>query len=281
MLKKGDSGSLVGMLQQQLLDLGMQLPRYGADGVLGDETLSAAHNYLQTIQSPALDADFTTITDAERTVIDAMWQARQRTNHSLPSMWVDARNHPLANPQNTKTRRWNQIDAVCLHQTACVLGESVPRWHSIPIHFGITRRGQILFLNDLTYNLPHANGFNTRSVGLELDGSYAGIEGDKKTWWKSGNLLEPQTPTPELIESARKAIMWIEKEIARNGGKLKYVLAHRQSSMQRVSDPGSKIWKEVGVWCQDVLGLSDGGEGFTQGGKPIPEVWDTKRLARY
>lgn len=40
-LKKGDSGPRVVKVQEQLLEIGYQLPEYGADGDFGDETVAA------------------------------------------------------------------------------------------------------------------------------------------------------------------------------------------------------------------------------------------------
>ncbi|GEN45527.1 peptidoglycan recognition protein family protein [Alkalibacillus haloalkaliphilus] len=45
LLRNGDSGSKVEQLQQDLLEVGERLPRYGADGIFGDETESAVRSF--------------------------------------------------------------------------------------------------------------------------------------------------------------------------------------------------------------------------------------------
>lgn len=46
-LRKGDNGPAVQKIQQALIDSGFSLPRFGADGIFGDETKSAVKNYQQ------------------------------------------------------------------------------------------------------------------------------------------------------------------------------------------------------------------------------------------
>jgi hypothetical protein len=48
-------------------------------------------------------------------------------------------------------------------------------------------------------------------------------------------------------------------------------MAHRQSRWDRVRDPGPVIWRELGEWAIDELGML---EGPTVGdGAPIPNDW--------
>ena len=50
----------------------------------------------------------------------------------------------------------------------------------------------------------------------------------------------------------------------------------RQSSKMKANDPGPHIWKGVGQWALNELGLSDGGATFSVGsGQPIPDSWRT------
>lgn len=278
-MRKGDRGPHVQELQQQLLLLGVQLPRWGADGSMGDETLSAAHELLRRLQPTEADTDETMLTEREIAAIQDL-HGRHGDRSEQPASYIDCRDHELPKAHLAKVRPWSQITAIVLHQTACALGERPQRWYSVPIHIGITKQGRMLHLNDLTYNLPHANSFNSRSVGIEIDGSYEGIEGDRKTWWAGGQAA-PDTLSPAAVQAARDAIVWIYDEVRHHGGKITHILAHRQSSKDRVSDPGSAIWQQVGVWAQHSLELSDGGEGYQAGGLPIPSAWDARRLARY
>ncbi len=124
-------------------------------------------------------------------------------------------------------RPWSAITGVCLHQTACVLGERPARWDTVGAHLGITRGGQVIQLHDFTRVVWHGNGWNGHTVGIEIDGLYAGVEGDVSTVWQGKT---PNTLTPEAAEAARQAVRWICSEVAANGGKVTALVAHRQSA---------------------------------------------------
>lgn len=178
-------------------------------------------------------------------------------------------------------RDWSKVTGICLHQTACDLGENPPRYDSVGCHVGITKTGKVIWLHDFDRLIVHGNGWNTQTVGIEIDGLYAGVEGDPKTVWN-----DPSTPKTEVgavlsqasIDSTREAIRWIYDRVQSNGGQLKALVAHRQASENRRNDPGSAIWKEIGLVMSEELNLSDGGAGFKIGkGYPIPESWDPKK----
>lgn len=283
MIKKGESGEHVLDLQKNLILLGEKLPRWGADGSCGEETLAAVNHALSNyagVEGVAADG---VVSAAELAIIDNLLRRRENVDLLLPThLHHHVNDHPLAKPQLSKRRSWKDTTAIVLHQTACVLGETPERWFGVPIHVGVTRGGKVLYLNEFTWNLPHANGFNSRSVGIELDGTYEGIEGDRSTWWPSPGYKEPLRPTSELIASGREAIRWICSVANKNGGKITHILSHRQSSKDRVSDPGSRLWQELGLWAQNELGLSDGGDSFVVGeGRPIPKQWDSSKAAKY
>jgi hypothetical protein len=276
MLKKGAKGPAVLELQNLLLSLGYSLPRWGADGDLGEETLEAAADFAEDHGLP----------EVEGTIPDALLLALRGAAGAAPTLPPAFEDHtalhPPAKPKHTTARPWSSITGITLHQTACLLGENPPRWYSVPAHVGVTRRGRILYLHSLSLNVPHGNGLNARTVGVEIDGTFEGVEGDRKTWWPSPGYKGPMTPTPEQLEASRDAVRWIVEEVARHGGRVRFIHAHRQSSASRESDPGSRIWQEVGVWAQRELGLSDGGPGFVVAkggvaqGSPIPESWDPR-----
>ena len=79
------------------------------------------------------------------------------------------------------------------------------------------------------------------------------------------------------VDGAKATLQWIVNNVAANGGKMTHIHAHRQSSKDRQSDPGSLIWQTVGLWAQNTLGLSDAGAVFTVGdGRALPEAWDAR-----
>jgi hypothetical protein len=186
-------------------------------------------------------------------------------------------------------RSWTQTTGITLHQTACNMGERVARYDTIGAHFAVLRSGRVLRMADLNTVVYHGNGWNTRCVGIEVDGLYSGLEDDPdtaqdealRTTWD-----DPSTPTREqpmvvteaAMRSTRQLIRWIRHEIARNGGKLTVLNAHRQSSKDRRNDPGETIWKAVALPLHAELGLTDGGPGFEIGGYPVCVEWDPSRV---
>lgn len=168
-----------------------------------------------------------------------------------------------------------------MHQTSCLLGENPPRWDTVGAHTGVTRAGHSIWMHDFTRVIWHGNGFNAKCVGIEIDGRYEGVEGNPKTLWD-----DPSTPqhevahaiTDESVETSKQQIRWIVDEVARHGGKVTKLVAHRQSSKDRRDDPGSGLWHRVALPMMAELGLEDGGPGFKIGtGYAIPVEWDGSR----
>lgn len=282
-LKKGDKGAEVRALQTLLLAIGEQLPRYGADGDLGEETLAAVNHALLSITGAGINAD-DVVSQDEIEALQELFERRQESAIQFPMSFLSCTtDHPLPKPQLCKPRPWAQIDSIVLHQTACVLGEEPRRWYSIPIHIGVTRSGLVLWLNKFDVNLPHANGFNSRSIGIEIDGAFAGVEGDKKTFWAGGAIKEPMSISQAQIVSTREAVRFIVDICKLHGAMIRNIYAHRQSSADRVSDPGSKVWQEIALWAEKELALDAGGkDGFAiGGGRPIPKAWDSRCSAAY
>jgi len=277
-LGKKEHGPEVVKLQQALLELGYELPRWGADGWLGDETLAALVR-LFAAYGKTFDEDAGTVSDEELAfVYDLQRSRKQESRLDLPAgRFFDMRQRAGVN-HDYGPRPWSKVTGVCLHQTACVFGEQPERWASVGAHIGITRGGKVILLHDFNRLVVHGNGWNTECVGIEMEGMYAGIEGDRRTFWQPpGGKQDPQTPTPELVEATKAAIRWIKALVESHGGKLRVLVAHRQASKDRQSDPGSALWNAVAVPLHGELGLSDGGVGFKLGtGFAIPEAWDAR-----
>lgn len=198
---------------------------------------------------------------------------------SFASKIIDRRK--VSSPKHVYgNRKWATVTGICLHQTACVLGENPPRWDAVGCHVGVTRSGKVIWLHDFDKLVVHGNRWNTQTVGIEIDGMYEGVEGDPKTFWRPKDQpnLQPQRPTEVQMAAVRDLIRFIDERVRQNGGKLKALVAHRQASENRRNDPGSAIWKGVALPMSEELGLNDGGPGFRlSNGYPIPEEWDPKR----
>lgn len=216
----------------------------------------------------------------------ARWLTRQPRPEPAPLANLIDRRGTAAQAHGPKgawkvgRRSWAKTTGICLHQTACVLGERPARWDTVGCHVGITRNGKIIWLHDFDRVVAHGNGWNAQTVGIEIDGLFAGVEGNASTVWNDPDTATQEVAmqlTAEQVIAARDAIRWIHHEVAKNGGKLTALVAHRQSSKSRRNDPGSEVWEQIALPMQNELGLSDGGAGFKiDDGRPIPEAWNPK-----
>lgn len=281
MMQRGARGDEVKALQRALMTLDYNLPRWGADGDLGPETLEALGRFLRDHGNPA-DDDVNGVSDSELALVQKVLAATQDV--PLGPKLDLGRFHDLrtvAAQNNVGSRRsWTQITGIVLHQTACCLGERPARWGTVGAHLGVTRAGQVIWMHDFERIVWHANSFNNFTVGIEMDGEYAGIEGNDHTFWRPHDEpnRQPQTPTVELVNAAKATVRWICEEVARHGGRVQQLLAHRQASGDRQSDPGSALWQRVGMPLHAELGLDDGGPDYKVGtGYRIPEAWDPSR----
>jgi hypothetical protein len=197
------------------------------------------------------------------------------------------------NPTPGPLRRWTSIDAIVLHQTATGHVKNIDRWAAKEAHYVVTTSGLIVWCSDLVRigyasgqkkdaTFPGSNGFNNRCVAIEIEGMYAGIEGDLTTFWKSKPADKPMTLGNQTIAAARVLIGLICTQVAGHGGKVRYLFAHRQSNGNKPSDPGEAIWKQIALPEMAIWGLTDGGEGYHVGqGRGIPHAWDLRRVAAY
>lgn len=278
-LKSGSKGPAVENIQKQLLALGYALPRFGVDADLGDETLTAYGAFMIEAGLLASTDDFPkSVTVAGAAALDMAFNALSTS--PVPSEIINEElKHPHSGrSKSTPFRPWSAVTAIVLHQTATKIGETAKAWHSVPIHFGVTRAGKIYQLYALTEVCNHAGNINKISVGIEIDGWFAGIEGKPETLWQPGGTNPKRLPMdlPEAQANAVKTtIKWIIDSVAAQKGAIKTIHPHRQSSKDRQSDPGSLIWQTLGLWAKSTFGLKDGGKNFTVGdGLVIPEAWD-------
>lgn len=196
------------------------------------------------------------------------------------------------------------VDAIVIHQTACVFGaseESVKRALGdrqlaiarralgVGCH-ALAFRGFWASPNPLRWYVWHGNGYNERSLGLEIEGLYAGLEDDPETVPREDLITSwgdkpPMKLSDETLEAAKAALLWLIEEGQREGMFRRgppVLLAHRQSNETRRSDPGEAIWKrlvmEYGV---GKLGCVVQPEDAIDGGRPIPVQWSARGVGRY
>lgn len=193
------------------------------------------------------------------------------------------------------------IDSIVIHQTACVFGvtkldvsaalgdkqlATARRALRVACH-ALAFDGFFASPNPLRSYVWHGNGFNPFSLGLEIEGFYSGLRDDPdtipredlETIWRG----PPMHLTPSRLETAKAALKWLIEEGRREGMFRQRVrlLAHRQSSDSRRSDPGEEPWSQLVEWARRELGCETDAD-FTDGsGRPLPKQWDRTATARY
>lgn len=312
-MKHGSNGQEVYSLQVMLEELGYDLPRFGADGWYGDETDQAVAEF-----ALAYGVDKTDGETSDKLIRAIRAEHAKLTVQEcfkgvyLPTCIVDRRNTTGKTHRRGTRRHWRDVTGITLHQTAtCLLldkhfddetrvAKAIDRASRIPVHHTILRNGVSVWSNPYDNEMPQAQRvFNKYDVGIEIDGWYEGVVGDDSTFWRPASRpdRQPMELTTELIEAAHDTIRFICRNVKANGGQVKYIHAHRQTSKMRTSDPGEKIWKAIAVPMIKELGLSYGGPGFfvptednwvergvwtTKGpGRPIPVEWDDTAKYRY
>ena len=172
-------------------------------------------------------------------------------------------------------RDWAAVDTVCLHQMACKGSIGWKRWTGLAAHWAVCCDAVAAWLIDFDRRVPHGHGWNGRSVGFEIEGHYAGIEGDPETHGvpkgATGERAVPMVLGGPVIDAALDAIRFTVARVAERGGKIRYMVAHRQSYGVKVSDPGEAIWKQIALVAMAEHGLVGLPPVGTR--KPIPEAW--------
>ena len=179
------------------------------------------------------------------------------------------------------------IDMVVVHQTAVEFGPRrvhlrqfkgnrelaiAHRALDVACHV-LTFEDYFCLANELTTYVNHANRFNARSLGLEIEGLYPGIHA-QPTWRKMTTL------TNNRVRTARLGLREMVNRGRKQGMPLKLITAHRQSNVNRRSDPGEEIWQRVVLdYGVPKLGLVTAPALTVGRGRPIPSVWQAQDLS--
>ncbi len=261
-------GEEVATLQRALINLGIELPHYGADGHLGKESWAAIEEYAERTRWPVPDI----AKDLNEEMTDEILELGVYVDATdKPDGWVKVE----ALPQNVHGQRaWEDIDTVVLHQCGVWMTDTPERFSRLKAHIGILDKHPtpIVQVGELTAYMYHANSLNKGAIGIELNGHFPGREGDYDP-----DKHSSRGPSERQIDSAQNSLSWLVDEVAAHGGALRYIAPHRVSSMNRQSDPGEVAWKQIGLWATTWLGLCDQGPGYAAGGRPIPYDWCAKQ----
>lgn len=177
------------------------------------------------------------------------------------------------------TRPIGRVTATMWHQAAAVLGRPA-RYLGVPCHAAVMRDGDVALLHPLTAVVWHGHSANGFSVGVEIDCRAAGVEGDRRTFWRSrsekvkGKQYEDlvQEATDKQLTSAFLLGIYITEEVERLGGVMKAQMFHRNSHSSRTSDPGSRIALGVAAPLAARFHQEYGGPVVGSGSK-TPETW--------
>jgi len=167
-----------------------------------------------------------------------------------------------------RPRRLAEIRAVILHQTGFEWRESNASWARVRAHFVVHRSGLVSQLHPITsrmrYGAGHANAW---AINIECEGNYPlAYRSGAAVYWdpeKFGRSVLADAPAQ--VEAARALVAWL-------GGQVEGLQlgAHRQVEELKGGCCGPDLWREVGQWAVDTLGMP---EMPAAGGLDIPDDW--------
>lgn len=308
-ITRGQHGPEVEDFQKHLIRLGYDHPRYGADGWAGSETFEEAEQALEELYAVSWDASGDVIPSDLVALIMDTEPVPHPDRPDWPGDWLHDRR--LDDPgKQGRARSWEDVTGITLHQTAtCFLSSQDPtpeqvakaisRVKKIKAHAVVLRCGHASLNAPLNVRMAHGHAFNRRDIGIEVDGYFAGVHGDDRTFWKpkSRPNRKPMESSAKQVESCRSLIAWMVQRVASQGGKIKHIHAHRQTHRGKPSDPGQLIWRDVALWAKAEFGLTDGGPDYyvphhkhkksgglssqAGPGRPIPIEWDPDHIHEY
>lgn len=166
---------------------------------------------------------------------------------------------------------------IMLHQTAADIADE-DRLLNIPSHCAVSDEAHAVLLQPLTAYMYHGHGANSFCLSIEVVCRAAGIEGNMDTVWLSKKEkkrgVQPhqvvREATDAQLETCRHLVRYLHEAVEEAGGEVSVIMAHRQSA-RKSADPGSRIWKGVGEWARDELGLRIG--PVIGKGADLPFAW--------
>jgi hypothetical protein len=193
------------------------------------------------------------------------------------------------------------IDTIVIHQTATPFTATknakkrfpddparalAERAKGVACHVMAFKDGFMAWPNPLDWYVYHGNGFNKNSLGIEIEGRYPGLMDDPSTTiredWETTWGGKPDEVTDECVWAARAGVRLLVEEGRKLGMPIQFVVAHRQSSANRRSDPGEELWRRVVLeYAVPVLNLETSTDLVLGSGRPIPKEWDLEGVGKY
>lgn len=181
-------------------------------------------------------------------------------------------------------RPMQSITGIMLHRTSCLIGNKVQQHAETNAHVAVTMDGNIYLIHPWTLGIFHGHGLSEASIGIEFDGNPEGFPGYlwvNQKYKKNGKVMDkykeqvgPHVITPAQVKASKVLLKIILREVEKGGGKITNILAHRQSTEDRESDPGWECWQKIAMpWQQTIQAAPTIGLKINTG-KPIPKAWD-------
>jgi len=155
-----------------------------------------------------------------------------------------------------------------LHQTGFEWRFANAMWSRVRAHFVVHRCGTVSQLHPITTRMRFGCGHgNAWAVNIECEGNYPlAYRNGKPVHWqpeKFGRSVLEEAPAQ--VEAARGLLAWLVGQVPglRVG-------AHRQLEEEKSGCCGPDLWREVGQYAIDELGLA---AMPTNGGLDIPDDW--------
>jgi hypothetical protein len=178
------------------------------------------------------------------------------------------------------------VDGICLHQTACIFGphNDIQKRHErafdVPIHALAFNDGTVVLPYPTLGYLYHGGQWNSRSLGLEIEGQFPGLIADLP---QRGETDVSHLGLSDIALAA--ACRGVEELVTRGralGCPITHIWAHRQSAGDRRSDPGEEIWRRVALdFAVAKLGLIPQQSVHLRDGKSIPVEWDPHGVGHF
>lgn len=166
-------------------------------------------------------------------------------------------------------RPLSQISAAVLHQMGVgTWHEGNPMFARVRSHFVVLQSGLVLQLHPITARLRFGSGLaNPFAITIEHAGNYplAYRNGEPRYWKPEKFGRSVLADAPAQVEASRALLAWLKGQVPGL-----QVGAHRQIEERKSGCCGPDLWREIGRYSIDTLGLAP---MPTHGGLDIPDDW--------
>lgn len=179
-------------------------------------------------------------------------------------------------------RKLADVKGVCLHQTAAWYSVSPQqlkkaggdeqlarhtRFLAVNAPATAGRHGKVVLAHSITDYVEHGEQLNAEDYGLEHEGLYDadGNPIKKPNGVDVGEIIEAGRACMEMLVEQCPSLQWVDAHRqARRPGKGRHA---------KTSDPGKRIFQEVGMWAVRKFGLKVRPDMVWGIGRPLPKSW--------